>query len=42
MSLYKTYNSVHKKNRPSYLCRISSGVLDDTSKPKMTGPENQK
>ncbi len=29
-------------NRPSYLCRNSSGVLDDTSKPKFTRPETGK
>ena len=42
-NIYKiAYNSVHKKNRPSYLCRNSSGVLDDTSKPKFTRHETGK
>ncbi len=41
-NIFMTYNSVHKKNRPSYLCRNSSGVLDDTSKPKFTRHETGK
>ena len=42
-NIYKiAYNSIHKKNRPSYLCRNSSCVLDDTSKPKFTRPETGK
>ncbi len=36
------YNSVHNIDRPSYLCRNSSGVLHDTSKPKFTRPETGK
>ena len=32
----------YKINRPSYLCRNSSGVLDDTSKPKFTRHETGK
>jgi len=36
-NIYKiAYNSIYKIERPSYLCRNSSGVLDDTSKPKFT------
>ena len=42
-NIYKiAYNSIHKKNRPSYLCRNSSDVLHDTSKPKFTRPETGK
>ena len=37
-NIYKiAFNSIHKRDRPSYLCRNNkSGVLDDTSKPKFT------
>ena len=42
-NIYKiAYNSVHNLNRPSYLCRNLSGVLDDTSNPKFTRPETGK
>ena len=43
-NIYKiAFNSIHKKNRPSYLCRNNkSGVLDDTSKPKFTRLETVK
>lgn len=43
-NIYKiAFNSIHKKDRPSYLCRNNkSGVLDDTSKPKFTRLETVK
>ena len=35
-NIYKiAYNSIHNMNRPSYLCRNSSGVLDDITKTKI-------
>ena len=42
-NIYKiAYNSIHKLDRPEYLCRNTSGVLDDTSKSKFTRPETDK
>lgn len=42
-NIYKiAYNSINKLERPSYLCRKSSGVLHDTSKPKFTRLETGK
>ena len=42
-NIYKiAYNSIHNIERPSYLCRNSSGVLHDTSKPQFTRPETVK
>ena len=42
-NIYKiAYNSIHKIERPNYLCRNTSGVLDDTSKPKFTRSETIK
>ena len=42
-NIYKiAYNSIHSMDRPSYLCRNSSDVLDDTSKPKFTRLETVK
>jgi len=42
-NIYKiAFNSIHKKDRPGYLCRNSSGVLHDTSKPKFTRSETGK
>ena len=37
-NIYKiAFNSIHKKDRPNYLCRSNnSGALDDTSKSKFT------
>ena len=35
-NIYKiAYNSIHSMDRPSYLCRNSSGVLDDITKTKI-------
>lgn len=42
-NIYKiAYNSIHFMNRPSYLCRNTSGVLHDTSKPQFTRLETVK
>lgn len=42
-NIYKiAYNSIHMIERPSYLCRNSSGVLHDTSNPKFTRLETGK
>ena len=42
-NIYKiASNSINKIERPSYLCRNSSGVLDDTSKSKFTRSETSK
>ena len=42
-NIYKiAYNSIHKIERPNYHCRNTSGVLDDTSKPKFTRSETIK
>ena len=42
-NIYKiAYNSIHNLDRPSYLCRNTSGVLHDTSKSKFTRPETGK
>tara|TARA_Y100000310_G_C20656024_1_gene802013 strand:- start:619 stop:1578 length:960 start_codon:yes stop_codon:yes gene_type:complete len=42
-NIYKiAYNSINKIERPSYLCRNTSGVLDDTSNPKLTRLETVK
>ena len=42
-NIYKiAYNSINKLERPSYLCRKSSGVLHDTSKSKFTRLETGK
>ncbi len=43
-NIYKiAYNSIHKIDRPSYLCRSNlSGTLDDVSKPKFTRSETGK
>lgn len=43
-NIYKiAYNSIHKIDRPSYLCRSNlSGTLDDVSKPKFTHSETGK
>lgn len=42
-NIYKiAYNSIHNMNRPSYLCRNLSDVLDDTSKPQFTRLETVK
>ena len=43
-NIYKiAYNSIHKIERPSYLCRNNlSGILDDVSKPKFTRSETGK
>jgi transposase len=36
-NIYKiTYNIINKKDKPNYLCRKKSDVLDDTPKPKFT------
>jgi len=42
-NIYKiVYNSINKLERPSYLCRKSSDVFHDTSKPKFTRLETDK
>ncbi len=42
-NIYKiAYNSIHNIERPSYLCRNTSDILDDMSKPKCTRPETVK
>lgn len=42
-NIYKiAFNSINNMDRPSYLCRNSSGVLHDTSKPQFTRLETVK
>ena len=42
-NIYKiAYNSIHNIERPSYLCRTTSGVLHDIPKPKFTRSETGK
>ena len=42
-NIYKiASNPINKIKRPSYLCRNSSGVLDNTSKSKFTRSETSK